>query len=241
MKQAKYDALVKEGRSLWRNTRQTQVRLMVILKVCEDDGCLDQYCEDIDISPPAAKNYLAAHAAFLDLGFVPGSGDGVDQTIVKMWTTVFDATLDGRFGYGSVDREGVDAAADELGLKGNTKAYDIAKNPNSMKAAIIGDGRAASAAVDALVTRAHDDPLIATALRTALRERPPRPPHPRERDDYQMVQDILGTIDHYSIRLTEFDVPENMAIFVINHINTVIDRLRTVITIMEGKEALADL
>ena len=240
MEHTKYEALVNEGRNLWTNSKQAQARLMVILKTVQDDGCLDTYCEDIGLSPATAKNYLAAYDKFLDLGFVPGSGDGVDQTIVRMWEDVYDPTLfDPR--YGSVDRDGVDAAADELGLRGPTKAYDIAKNPNSMKAAIIGDGRAASAAVEALIARAKTDPLIAIALRASFREHPPRPLDRPRKDGDQIVRDALHDLDSASINLTEIDVPNYMADLVATHVETNIGRLHNVVTIMKGKGVLQDL
>jgi len=240
MEHTKYEALVNEGRNLWTNSKQAQARLMVILKIVQDDGCLDTYCEDIGLTPATAKNYLAAYDKFLDLGFVPGSGDGVDQTIVRMWEDIYDPTLfDPR--YSTVDREGVDAAARELELRGSTKAYDIAKNPNSMKAAIIGDGRAASAAVEAIIARAKTDPLIAIALRAGFRDTPPRPLDRPHRDADTIVRDALHSLDHAAIRLTEIDVPDYMADLVARHVGNSLGILHNVITIMRGKGVLQDL
>ena len=187
MEHITYEALVEEGLTRRRRTRQDQVWLMTALKTCEDDGCLDRYCDDINLSPAAAKNYLAAHAKFLDLGLVPGSGDGVDAIVAEMWEEVFDPTLDGRFGYGAVDREGVDAAADELGLKGPTKAYDIAKNPQSMKAAIIGDERCATAAADAVIIRMEHDPKILKRVEDEIVRR--WRAEPRDHGRLEMVRD----------------------------------------------------
>lgn len=239
MEHEKYEALVEEILTLKRRARRDQARLMVLIKEAEDGGVLDRLCYDVNLSMPAAKNYLAAHAKFLDLGIVP-ERDTSDGLIAEMWEDVFDPTLhDTR--YASVDREGVDAAADELGLRGNTKAYDIAKNPQSMKAAIIGDGRAASAAIEAIIARAKTDPLIATALRTAAYTPSNRNDHALELSDTEIVQDLLHRLDRTSIRLGDVDVPDSMADLVARHVETVIGRLYNIATIMKGKGVLVDL
>ena len=158
MEQTRYERMVEEALTIKRRTRRDQVRLMTMLKEVSDEGVLEKFCEDINLTIAGAGNYLDAHAKFLELGLVPGSGDGVDGVVAEMWEDIFDPTGDGRYGYGTVDREGIDTAAVELGLRGPTKAYDIAKNPNSLQAAIRGDNRASKAAAEALAWKFNHDP-----------------------------------------------------------------------------------
>lgn len=244
MEHERYEAMVEEALTIKRRTRRDQARLMLLLKEAKDADVLSAFCGDINLSIPAATNYLVAYDKFVnEHGIVPGSGAGADDLVAEMWENVFDPTLDGRYGYGGVNREDIDAAANDLELRGSTKAYDIAKNPRSMMAAIIGDPRAASAAVEAVLARAKTDPLIATALRSAMHRGGSLHPKPREdqRDQSEVVMDMLSELDQVSIELSQVDVPEHMASSVAMHVGGVITRLHEVVTIMEGKEALADL
>jgi len=151
MDQVRYESMVEEAIGIQRRTRREQVRLMVLLKEAQDGGVLEQFCEDINLTLAAAGNYLTAHTKFVeDYGVIPGSGEGSNDLVAEMWEQVFDSTADGRWGYNGVDREHITEEAQALGLKGTSKAFDIAKNTRSLMAAIRGDSKARAAAAEAI-------------------------------------------------------------------------------------------
>lgn len=188
MDTVRYGRLRDEAIGIKRRSRRDQVRLMLILKEVHDEGVLGEFCEDINLSIAAANNYLAAHDLFItEHGIIPGTGEGTDDLIASLWENVFDPTLfDTR--YDNVDREGIDAEVERLGLRGPTKAYDIAKNVRSLFAAITGDGRAARAASEALAWKMeHDEEFREAAHAMGLYfvapDNRPRPNFPRGKKD----------------------------------------------------------
>lgn len=166
MEHARYEALVEEAIGIKRRTRREQARLMLLIKEAADGDVLEKFCGDINLSVPAARNYLAAFDAFHELGIVPDE-HSIDGIVAEMWEDVFDPTLhDAR--YASVDREGVEAASVKLGLKGPTKALDIAKNHKSLTVAIMGDARCADTAMTAVLARADHDPELRERLESQM-------------------------------------------------------------------------
>lgn len=187
MDPVRYERLVEEAISIKRRSRRDQVRLMTLIKEVNDDDLLEKFCGDINLSVAAAKNYLAAYDNAMGLGIVPGSV-GADEMVQEMWDQIFDPTLhDTR--YDGVDREGIDEQVEEMGLKGPTKAYDIAKNVMSLMAAIRGSGKAAKAAAEALAYKMeHDEEFREVAHAMGIYfvdpgKDHPHNPHPRAKKD----------------------------------------------------------
>jgi hypothetical protein len=165
----RYERDAEESRTIGRRNRQGQVRQMFLVAYYHQQGAFEGFCENAEITPAVGKNYLAAYDRLAAGGIVPavlsGHPDDVIESVqttvaFEMWSELYDATADGRFGYGTVDRDGIAEAAERLGLRGVTKAQDIAKNHRSMAAAIIGDARCRGTALDTLLTLATEDPEI---------------------------------------------------------------------------------
>lgn len=157
-----YESRVEEALSIKRRTLRDQVRLMILFKEADQAGVLEKFSNDINYTGAVAQNYLAAYRRFVELGALPEEFTDADRVPVTeplftLWGETYDSTLF-HPRYKGVDRLGIDKAAEDLGLQGNTKAYDIAKNPRSMQAAIIGDKAATEAALTALATKVGADP-----------------------------------------------------------------------------------
>lgn len=236
-----YRSRVEEALSIKQRSRKDQVRLMLLFKEADNNGCLIQFCTDIGYTEAGASNYLLAYDRFVTLGVLPADLPNADinvpESIPAMWGEAFDPTSDGRFGYGSVDRQGVENEAERMGLKGSTKALDIAKNPRSMTAAILGDHRAAQAALEAILTLARRDPLIAHGLRQRTPPMPP-PQRPLREDPADVLRSVLHGVDFAVERLADFDVPEGMESLVIEHVAESIRSLSDLRTVLEGRRAL---
>jgi hypothetical protein len=218
---------------------------MLLIKEADQEGRLEQFANDIDMSLKTTGNYLDAYDDYVERGLLPATfadADAVEihAAVYEIWDDVYDYTAHTQR-YDSVDRTGVMAVAEEMGLKGHGKAMDIAKNPKSMTAAILGDHRAAVAAVEAVVALAKRDPLIAAALRDHRPEMLQKDWKHTQEEPVERLRRILGSFDSGVDRLSEFDVPEGMEDFVLTHLAAKQSSIDNVRTILEGRQQLTDL
>jgi hypothetical protein len=244
MENVRYERLVEEAIGIKRRSRRDQGRLMLLIREVNDADRLKEFCEDINLTVPAAKNYLAAWDKAEEMGIVPGSGPGADEMIQEMWDLIFDPTLnDAR--YANVDREGVEAAAEEAGLQGPTKALDIAKNTKSMAVAIIGDSKCAAAAADAVMLAAKSDSDLYKRIEDEIirnwNVERPGPRHPTEHNDdfFKGVFDKAKNAIRRSYDLD--DLPEHLLGYAHGRaleIKTVASEL---VVVIEGRRLLVDI
>jgi hypothetical protein len=143
---------------------------MLLIKEADQDGRLEQFANDIDMTLKTTGNYLTAYDGYVQRGLLPETFTDADDLSLneihhEIWGEVFDYTVHAQR-YSGIDREGVIEAAEDLGLAGFGKAMDIAKNPRSMTAAIVGDMKAARAALGAISQRAAADPVFRREIST---------------------------------------------------------------------------
>jgi hypothetical protein len=253
MEHTKYKAAVEEGLTIKRRSRADQTRLMVIFRAMDEDQCLAQYCDDIGYTEKAAQNYLKAYETYMDMGVVPEHADldaPLSPAVIEMWLEVFDATLDGRYGYSGVDREGIDAASKEAGLKGPSKAYDIAKNPNSMTVAILGDDRCAQAATKAVLRAAALNPELRDVLQEGILDLW----HDDGTDsmvggssggggrfglsDRDRVWKLYDKLDKDARRVYDFEVPDYLIDLSLERARRIHGLVGETIVILEGRKAI---
>lgn len=129
----RYDLRVEETLSIKQRTVRDRVRLMLLFKEAENHHRLSSFTEDTGFTPMTAQNYLSAYSSYVKDRLLPNRVTDADDVSVsddvyELWADTFDPTLhDSR--YQMESRAAVLEAAGELGLKGHTKALDIAKNP----------------------------------------------------------------------------------------------------------------
>lgn len=158
MKHEKYDRTerAEEVTTIGRRTIRDQVRLMMLFMEADHHQQLEALCRDASVDIETAENYLDAYQGYADYGLLPLTLPNADAVpvpdeVYEMWHGIFDPTGNDDHYDRVDDREGVLAALEEAGVKGKgTKALDVAKNPKSMAAAIIGSPKAAKAAAAAL-------------------------------------------------------------------------------------------
>ena len=248
MEQARYQSRVEEARTIKRRTRQGQVRLMLLFKEAEQDGCLDQFCADTDYTHVTAKNYLSAYEHFVEMRVLPETIDSADLSVSliveEMWEDVFDATLhDPR--YGKVDRDGIATAAVEAGLQGPSKAMDIAKNTKSMKVAIVGDRRVTEAAMEALFLLVEKDSDVRQAMQDRMLDVWLAPTKGRgsseDLDDDEKAEKLLDFMRAKARALSELSLSDVVSDFTALRIREIQDLLTNTIIVLEGRRALRAL
>ena len=166
-----YDKRLEEGLSLNRVVGRSRVRLMVLFKEQDLHGDLEAFANGLGYTVERARGYLDAYDKYVEYDLLPETfidADDIDITDVmyELWESLYDSIArDSR--YDRVDKDGISDIAIEMGLRGSGKAMDIAKNPKSMTAAIVGDSRASSAALEALLMKARRDPAFRKEMQTA--------------------------------------------------------------------------
>lgn len=247
----RYQSRVEEFLTLKRRTKQSLVRQMILIKEAEQGGRLTQFANDIDMTLKTTGNYLVAYDGYVERGLMPESFTDADAVeinpaVYEIWDEVYDYTLFTQR-YDGADRSGVQKVAKEMGLKGFGKALDIAKNPKSMTAAILGDHRAAVAAVEAVLRLAANDPLIAASIIARSRATVHRDNEGRaldaelQRTPTEALMGRLGSLNHDVRRLNAFEVPEGMEDFVIQAVTEARQQLDDLLTVLEGRRSLDTL
>ena len=242
----RYEVRVEEARTISQRNRRDQVRLMMLVKEADEHNRLEDFAAEINLSMSASLNYLSAYDRFVGYDLLPAILDDADrqvpEAVYEVWKDIFDPTEnDSR--YANVDRKGVDEAVEELGLKGSTKAYDIAKNPKSLQAAILGDKRAAEAALQAIENLAdRSTPTRQRVQRIAHKHWRDEMRPPRERssplEDQRRVERRVSDM-HFALKeLYELDVPDHMVAYVIEHVVEAQQVLENTLVVLRAKLSL---
>ena len=111
-----------------------------------------------------------------------------------------------------------------------------------MIAAILGDSRAADAALQGLFKRLEKDRIVRGAIQEKARDLD-HTPHPvlDRITDTERCQAILSRMDQETIRVSEYDVPSSMTDFVVKQISVMVDRLLTVKTVLEARHDIENM
>ena len=252
MDQMTYKATVEEGLTIKRRSRSDQTRLMVIFQAMDEDGCLARYCDDIGYTEHAAQNYLKAYETYVDMDLVPEHVDldtPLNPAVLELWLEVFDATLDGRYGYSGVDRESIEAESKAAGLKGPSKALDIAKNPNSMTVAIVADEKCALAAAKAVLRAAANNPDLRDTLQEGMLDIWDHDGTTsmvkgggggRDLTERDVVWKLFDKFDRDARRIYDFDIPDYLVDLSIERARRTVALISETLVILEGRKALEE-
>lgn len=249
MEHRKYRARLEEWMSLSRRTRRDQVRQMILIAEANQHGSLKHLMDDAGISKARARALLDAYNEYVSLDILPADiKDANDirtsELVYQMWDEVYDGIKHDKRFAAIEDREEISEQAEELGLKGPSKALDIAKNLPSLLAAIMGSHDTAMAAVRGVFGRSEHDNEVRQTLQDGMldmwhRERKGGGSRPKLSDEeytWKLTDRWMATCR----KLHDFDVPERLTGLTLERLYEGKKVIDETILIMEARGALED-